>query len=341
MREEIGPMVDGVEAKTYRLRDGSGLEAVVTNLGAAVHSLFLEDEKGKTDVLLGFREPEKQLEKGPMFGVTLGRYAGKIRDAQCEVEGHKLCLTKSHGEYHAHGGKRGFDKRIFQTELVKEDQAVFTYYSVDGEEGYPGNLTLRVFYQVKDRSLCIRYEARADMDTPVNISNHMYFNLSGNAEQNIAYEKVMIQAREIGELDEQGLPTGKALPVGGTSMDFSKKKSMEVCLKNPTEMMRRAKGLDHDYLLDTEREGAAAALYDEVFGRKMELFTDMPCIHFYVPDFGGMNYMGKGNKIYNSFCGVCFEPMYPFDSINSGLGGWPLLKKDELWVHEIRYVFDW
>ena len=151
--EQAGFTIDGTPIELYHLKDDGGIEAVVTNLGAAVVSVFLERAGRKTDVLLGFEHLKKQLEKGPMFGATLGRYAGKILGAEYEWNGKRVQLSKSHGENHAHGGWRGFDKRVFTVISATEQKVVLEYVSPDGEEGYPGTLTLRVTREVEDKSL--------------------------------------------------------------------------------------------------------------------------------------------------------------------------------------------
>lgn len=339
--EQAGFDIDGMPVELYHIGDAAGLEAVVTNLGAAVVSIFLEREGMRTDVLLGFEHLKRQMEKGPMFGATLGRYAGKILNAEYEWKGRRILLSKSHGEHHAHGGCRGFDKRMFTTALVTEQKIVFLYRSPDGEEGYPGTLVLKVSYEAKGRSLILRYEACADQDTPVGISNHMYFNLKGNGSGSVAGHEAFIRSREIAEVDANKLPAGRLCSVEGTAMDLREAKKLADCLAVPTEQMKWAGGFDHDYLLDERNGEPAGGLLETETGTRMEVYTDMPCLHFYVADFGGMEYVGKGGAIYNGKCGVCFEPMYVSDCLHNGIGPAPILQAGKTRVNTTWFVFSW
>lgn len=336
-----GFSVDGTEVKLYHLKNEAGLELVVTNLGAAAVSIFLGDQSGRMDVLLGFEKLEKQLEKGPMFGVTLGRYAGKILGASYEWEGKNYPLSKSHGENHAHGGVRGFDKRVFQTLAAEETKVVFAYVSPDGQEGYPGTLRLQVAYELCGRDIKIQYSAVADQDTPVGISNHMYFNLLGNGKGEVTDHEVSIRSDRVAVLDEKGLPAGKVCFVEGTVMDLRTPGRIGDCLKRPADLMKPVGGFDHDYILSGNPKDPAVTLYEPETGRGLKLYTDMPCVHFYVPDFSGMDYIGKARAVYRGRDGVAMEPMYVCDCLHNGIGPSPIRKAGENWGSETRLCFTW
>lgn len=340
--ETAGMAVDGVEIQIYTVTADSGLELRVTNLGAAALSVLLPDGKEKTDVLLGFRHLEAQLEKGPMFGVTLGRCAGKVLNGVYSYGGETVALTKSHGPHHAHGGTRGFDKRAFETVQAGPDAVVFRYRSPDGEEGYPGNLTLWVTYRVSGRMVEIVYEALADADTPVNISNHMYWNLYGNGAGRAEAHLVAIRAAAAAGLDENGLPDGRALPLSGTPMDLRRPTLLRDCLAAPSEQMALAGGgFDHDYLLETPVQAGAVRLEAPGTGRRMELDTDLPCVHFYLCDLGGLQYPGKDGAVYTGRCGMCFQPMYAGDRLHNQLGPSPMLRAGTPWRRRTAFRFQW
>ncbi len=329
--------VDGVPVRIYTLQSASGLTLRVTNLGAAALAICLPDG---TDVLLGFRSLERQLEKGPMFGATLGRCAGKLLGGTYVHNGETVALSQSHGLHHAHGGVRGFDKRAFETVHAEADAVTFRYCSPDGEEGYPGDLTLWVTYRLSWDTVELRYEASANADTPVCISNHMYFNLYGHGAGHADAQRLAIHAAAAAGLDGSGLSDGRTLPVAGTPMDLNRPVRLDACLEQPSPQMALAGGFDHDYLLDGAA-GPAAVLEAPGTGRSMELETSLPCIHFYLCDLGAAAYPGKDGAGYTGRCGLCLEPMYPSDSLHNGLGPSPMLPAGTPWRQYTRLRFRW
>lgn len=320
-----GFTVDGTEIFLHTLYGTNGFTLTTTNLGAAAVALKLEDG---TDVLLGFCDISKQLEKGPMFGATLGRYAGRICGAEYEQWSKKIELSKSHGEDHAHGGCRGFDKRPFHIVSVQPQLVRYRCVSPDGEEGYPGTLTLDVTYRLLDgHRIRVEYDYVSDKSTIAGISNHMYFNLLGNGEGDAAQQMLSVSADQFQSLNAMGKPSGTLESVGGTPMD----------LREPALLSERLAqipgGIDHDFVLSSDAALPAAILTEPVSGRRLCLWTDMPCLHVYVADFGDTHYPGKDGAIYNARCGVCFEPMYLSDCLHSHLGQLPYLEAGD-WRHQ-------
>ncbi len=332
--------VDGQEVHFYRLVSGDGLEVVITDLGAAVVSIFLPEENGKKDVLLGFSDLRQQMEKGPMFGATLGRCAGRIPGAAYRQKGGTFFLSRSHGADHAHGGIRGFDKRMFSLVARGDDRVVLRYISPDGEEGYPGNLTLDVTYSVLEpMTLRIDFRTECDRDTLCSVSNHMYFNLReepGSADRH----QVQLRAGAIQGITDGGMPTGVCVPVEGTSLDLRTPKRLSGCLAALAKESRSV-GFDFDYLLDAPGEGTQAMIRDPESGRTVAMNTDLPCVHFYLADFGSMAFPGKNGARYSGPCGLCLEPMYASDSANNGLGPSPLLKAGEVRMRFAEYRFSY
>lgn len=329
--ESAGFWVDGTEIFLHTLEAEGGISLTTTNLGAAAVSLKLSDG---TDVLLGFETVAKQLEKGPMFGATLGRYAGRICGAEYIQGEYKVQLSKSHGADHAHGGYRGFDKRAFALMQAEENQIRYRYISPAGEEGYPGTLTLDVTYSLLAQGVRVEYDYVSDADTVAGISNHMYFNLLGNGEGNAARHTLELAANRFQSVNADGSPSGMLLEVKNTPMDL--RRPILLCER----MSQLTEGLDHDFILMQTDGVPAAILTEPISGRRMRVWTDMPCLHVYLADFGGMCYPGKNHKTYTGVCGICFEPMHLSDCLHSRLGSMPYLAAGEHRHQETTLQFD-
>ncbi len=331
--------IDGKQVYLCRMGRPGGITLEVTNLGAAAVSLVLPDGKPGADILLGFSGPEEQMKKGPMFGATLGRYAGKIMGGSYPGSNGIVELTRSHGEHHAHGGKRGFDKQVFDLAWASEESISFHYSSPAGEEGYPGRLEAEVTYVLRDaHTLEVIYDVRSDEETPAGLSNHMYFNLSEEAAGSVLPQELQIDTPWVQELDENGFPAGRLIRVEG-GLDFRRAAVIGEQLTKGHEQLERGHGLDLDYVFE---EGAGtASLYCRQTGRRMSVETDMPCIHVYVSDFGQMNYPGKDGAVYAGVCGVCFQTMYVNDCLHSGLGRSPMLEPGVGRRAQTVFHFEW
>lgn len=317
-----------------------GLEVETTNLGAAVLSIRLPDQPAGTDVLLGFETLSKQLEKGPMFGTTLGRCAGKIPHGIYQHKGKEICLSLSHGQHHGHGGCRGFDKRAFTVHHTEEDAITYRYISPDGEEGYPGTLCLDVTYRLSHDTLTVEYQAISDADTLVNISNHMYFNLFGADQGNAGAHEVAVRASNIVGLNAEGLPDGSIVSIYGSAMDLQEPVVLDHQLSKQDEKRFPFNSFDHDYLLNPGTDAVAVVCAPET-GRSMRLYTDSPCIHVYLCDLGQMRYPGKNDAVYTGRCGLCLEPMYAGNSVNNHIGPSPILAANTLWKRKTMLQFNW
>lgn len=336
--KSAGFSVDGTGIIICEYRLEKGLELVVTNLGAAVVGIRLPDNSTNRDITLGFFSEEDRLKRGPMFGATLGRYAGKILGAQYEQDGERVLLSKSHGEHHAHGGIRGFDKHAFYTQCLQSDSVTFGYESPDGEEGYPGNFHLEVTYRLADeKTVNIEYRMHCDKDTPACVSNHIYYNLLGNGVGFTDGHIVRIRAEKFATLDENGLPSGGVADVKGTLLDFR----TPVILKDASVKMARYGGIDHDFILDDSENIPAVMIESPQNGRTLAISTDMPCIHFYSADFGDMQYHGKDGAVYSGRCGLCFEPMYVNDSLHNRCFSSSILKAGTERFSKTTLRFGW
>lgn len=314
-----GFFADKQEVLLHTLCGENGFSLTVTNLGAAAVSLRVDGR----DVLLGFGELAAQLEKGPMFGATLGRYAGKICGAAYSQNGRTVSLSKSHGTDHAHGGVRGFDKRVFSVQRLEPDSVCYRYVSPAEEEGYPGTLTLDVTYRLLGPdTVRVEYDMTCDADSIAGISNHMYFNLLGNGAGDAGEQTLRLASHRYQPVTG-GKPSGVLADVAGTPMDFTAE------AKLGTRAQQLPDGLDHDFSVDAQSGEPAAVLTDPDSGLQMSVYTDMPSLHVYLADFGDMRYPGKNGAVYSGRCGICFEPMYFSDCLHSGLGRMPYLKAGE------------
>jgi aldose 1-epimerase len=315
----FGQTKDGQEAQLYTLRNAHGVEVSITTYGGTVTRLLVPDKAGQLgDVVLGFdnmsgyQSPE-YVKSGPYFGALIGRYGNRIRGGKFTLGGKEYTLAKNNGANHLHGGQKGYDKVLWQAEpgSSAEGQTLkLSYLSKDGEEGYPGNLQVTVVYTLTaDDALKIDYSATTDKATPVNLTNHCYFNLGGGAD--ILGHEVTIPADRYTVVDAGLIPTGELRPVKGTPFDFtSPHKVGERIAQVPG-------GYDHNWVLNqTDGMHAAATVYEPTSGRTMEVTTTEPGLQFYTGNFLDGTLTGKGGKKYGKHAGFCMETQHFPDSPN-------------------------
>ena len=316
-RDSFGSLPDGTTIDIYTLANEKGLRARLMTLGATLVSLEVPDRSGQlADVVLGYDSLDSYIKVPNYFGVTVGRYGNRIAKGQFKLNGVTYTLAKNNGENHLHGGIKGFDKVVWTGEPVKEAGAVgvkFTYLSKDGEEGYPGNLSCTVVYTLtNDNELKISYEATTDKATPINLTNHSFFDLAGQGSGDILGHELMLNADRYLPVDKGLIPTGDLAPVKGTPMDFT----------TPTAIGARIAqvegGYDHCYVLNKTDASLteAARLSDPVSGRMMDILTTEPGIQFYTGNFLDGTITGKGGKVYNKHYGLCLETQHFPDSPN-------------------------
>jgi aldose 1-epimerase len=318
-REFFGRLADGTEVETFILTNSHGLEIKVMNYGATLLSLRIPDRNGKfADVVLGHRNLENYLkrETNPYFGSTIGRYANRIKRGKFYLDGKEYNLTINDGKNHLHGGTNGFDRKVWKAEPFKEEKAVgvkFSYFSKDGEEGYPGNLSCSVTYRLtEDNELILNYFAITDKPTHVNLTNHAYFNLKGEGNATILDHELLINADYFTPVDEELIPTGEIKSVKGTPWDFTEPKPIG------KDIGKVQGGYDHNFVLRKEEKPLrlAARLYEPKSGRMMEIFTTEPGIQFYSGNFLDGSITGKSGKPYLKYGGLCLETQHFPDSPN-------------------------
>ncbi len=315
--QPFGTLSDGTPVAIYTLANGRGVEARIMTYGAILVSLRLPDRSGKVDdVLLGYDRLDGFVANSPYFGAIVGRYGNRIAKGEFALNGKTYHLAKNNGENALHGGLKGFDKVIWQAEAVKDKDAVgvkMTYLSRDGEEGYPGNLKATVTYLLTaGNELRISYLAETDQATPVNLTNHAYWNLAGQGSGTILGHQLTLNASKYTPVDAGLIPTGELAPVAGTPMDFKTPHAIGERIAQVTG------GYDHNFVLDKPlgQMGLAARLFDPSTGRIMEVRTTEPGIQFYTGNFLDGTIHGKGGAVYVMNSGLCLETQHFPDSPN-------------------------
>jgi aldose 1-epimerase len=319
----FGTLADGQEVFLYTLVNKSGMQATITNYGAAVISLLVPDRTGKLeDVVLGYDSLIGYVKDKAYFGAIVGPYGNRIAKGKFTLDGKQYRLTINDGENHLHGGAHGFNKALWRAEPMQTDSTQslkLTYTSPDGEDGYPGNITVQVVYTLNDSNeLVIDYTGTADRPTILNPTHHSYFNLSGSLTKTILDDQLMINADYFTPVDKELIPTGKLAKVDNTPMDFRRPTAVGARINDSFEQLRFGKGYDHNWVINnydgTVRE--AATLYDSVSGRFMEVWTDQPGLQFYSGNFLDGTIKGKKNTVYNHRTGLCLEAQHFPDSPN-------------------------
>jgi aldose 1-epimerase len=317
-KDPFGKLPDGTEIQQFTLRSTKGAVAKVITYGATLTELWVPDKSGKNaDVVLGFDDLAGYLTDHPYFGATVGRYANRIAKGQFALDGRQYSLFINNGANSLHGGKVGFNRKVWKAEpvgLAHGAAVKFTYVSEDGEEGYPGTMTVHVTYELTDENaLKITYAASTDKPTVVNLTNHSYFNLSGAGSGDVLKDVLRLDADRYTPVDSTLIPTGELKPVGGTPFDFRK----------PTAIGERYAqipgigGYDHDFVLNGEAGTLrrSGELYDPVSGRQMELWTTEPGVQIYMAI--GLNGSIKGiGGAYQKFGALCLETQHFPDSPN-------------------------
>jgi len=341
VQEQIfGTTSDGRKVKLYTLTNNSGLKVQIISYGATVVSIEVPDRNGKfDDVVLGYDTLEEYVKGNAYFGATIGRYANRIAKGRFTLNSVEYKLATNNGENHLHGGNKGFDKVIWKGEPFKQKNRVgvkFTYLSKDGEEGYPGNLTCSVVYTLNDRNeLKIGYEAVTDKPTPINLTNHTYFNLAGQGNGDILSHELMINADRFTPVNEELIPTGEIKSVKDTPMDFTHPMTIGSRINQV-----KGGGYDHNYVLNSGGGSLALAarVYEPTTGRILEVYTTQPGIQFYTGNFlDGVS--GKHGKIYYKHYGFTLETQHFPDSPNEPNFPSTILKAGERYKELTVYKF--
>jgi aldose 1-epimerase len=322
-RSPFGTLPDGRAVEMFTLTNANGVEVRAITYGGIITSLRLPDRGGKIDdVLLGYDRLDGYLKNapGPYFGAIIGRYGNRIGKGQFTLAGHTYTLAKNNGPNHLHGGTRGFDQQLWTAEPTKDGTGVvFSRTSQDGEEGYPGNLRVQVTYTLTDKNeLVVDYHATTDKATPVNLTQHSYFNLAGDGSGDILGHELMINADRYTPVDDTLIPTGELAPVQGTPFDFRKATAIGARIDQDNPQLKNGKGYDHNWVLNRKGAGLqlAARVVEPKTGRTLEVSTTEPGLQFYSGNFLDGTITGKGGHVYKHRTGFCLETQHFPDSPN-------------------------
>jgi aldose 1-epimerase len=320
----FGTTADGRQITAYTLRNAAGMEVQIINYGAIIQSLYVPDRDGRSaDVVLGFDDLASYKAPHPYFGAVVGRYGNRIAGALLELDGEIFRLAANNGPNHLHGGEVGLDKRVWDADILEDaDSAgvVLRYLSPHGEEGYPGSLDITVTYRLtNDNALVVHYAATTDRPTPVNLTQHSYFNLAGHDAGDILNHELMINAEAFTPVDETLIPTGEIRDVEGTPFDFREWTPIGAHIDADHEQLRFGNGYDHNFVLNRSPDSGlalAARLRDPDSGRTMEVWTTEPGVQFYAGNFLTGSNIGKGGSAYQHRGGLCLETQHFPDSPN-------------------------
>jgi len=318
----FGTLPDGREVHQYTLENRSGVTAQIINYGATVTSLKVPDRNGKMeDVVLGYDSLQGYIDGTAYFGAIVGRYGNRIGKGRFQLDGKDYQLTVNDGENHLHGGKTGFNKVLWDAKAgdSAESSLQLQYVSRDGEEGYPGTVTLKVTYTLTDKNeLRIDYEGMTDKPTILNPTQHSYFNLSGSFDTTILDHLLMIESDSITPVDKGLIPTGQIENVANTPMDFRSPMAIGAHINDQNEQLAFGKGFDHNWVLKGSAGSVrkVAELYEVGSGRRMVVLTDQPGLQFYSGNFLDGSVKGKNGIAYKQRSGLCLETQAFPDSPN-------------------------
>ena len=338
----FGRMPDGAAVEHYTLSAGD-LSCGVITFGGSLQSLRVPDRTGKPiDVLLGFDTLEPYLSHGKSMGALVGRYANRIGGASFSLNGHAYPLAaNNNGVNHLHGGLVGFNKRVWTVEDAGKNRLILSLFSPDGEEGYPGSLTVRVTYTLTEEGLTIGYRAECGGDTVCNLTNHAYFNLSGHDSGPVLDQTIQLLADRYTPTDPLSIPTGEIAPVEGTPMDLRQPAPIGARIGEDFPQLLQAGGYDHNWIPNGEpgtlRPIARAA--SSVTGISMEVLSTLPGVQFYTGNYLVGCPAGKGGAAYANRWGFCLETQFYPDSPNHPNFPSCVLRKGEVFDHTAAFRF--
>ena len=315
------PAGDPVEA--FTLTNGHRLELRAVTYGGIIVSLSVPDRDGRVaDVALGHDSLEEYISDSSYFGAIIGRFANRIANARFTVDGETYQLAANDGPNHLHGGRTGFDRVVWRAAPFRTDTAagvVLSYASPDGQEGYPGNLDAQVTYTLTDRNeLVVDFLATTDKATPINLTQHTCFNLTGNGAGDVLGHLLWINADRMTPVDENLIPTGSVAPVAGGPFDFRTLTGIGARIMADDEQLRRGRGYDHYFVLNRGESGLvhAAQVVEPTSGRTLDIHTTEPGLQFYSGNFIDGSVIGKAGRVYRPRAGLCLETQHYPDSPN-------------------------
>ena len=340
-RESIGNL-GNEEIIKYSVDNEKGLKVSILNLGATITEIKTIDRNGEFGhIVLSYEDEKNYIENPSYYGATVGRTAGRIDKGRFILNDNEYILNKNYGVNSGHGGSVGFNKKIWNVNAIETEEKItleFSYLSKDLEEGYPGNLEIKVSYEItEDNKLIFKIQGVSDKDTLMNITNHCYFNLSGDYKEDILNHTLKMNCDRFLAIDENGGVTGEIIPVNNTEFDFIEEKKIGQDIEGSSKQMKLGYGYDHPFMFN-ENEKGNVELYDEKSGRYMKVTTEYPCVVVYSQNFidGLVLKEGKETKKRN---GICLEVQYPPIGYNESFKEFSILKAHEIFNKETIYEF--
>ncbi len=342
-RHEFGVTPDGETVERFALTNASGMRVALLSLGCIIQSIEVPDRDGAfANVALGFGRFEDYLTNHPFFGCVAGRYANRIAGGRFELDGQRYDLVVNQEPNTLHGGKKGFDKFVWNAAPLMDDRigVAFHRISPDGEQGFPGTLDVTVTYVLTDRNaLLIDYRATTDKPTVVNLTNHCYFNLAGEGNGSIETHRLQIHANAFTPVDATLIPTGELRPVAGTPFDFRFGKQVGQGLRSDDEQIQRGLGFDHNFVLDGEGLKDAAMLAHPASGRTMAVQTTKPGVQFYAGNHLNGAWYGPSGRSYRQSDGLALETQYFPNTPNEPSFPSAVLRPGEDYHHQTILTF--
>jgi aldose 1-epimerase len=342
-RQPFG-IVNGANIEMFTLTNKNGVEVSAITYGGIITSIKTPDRTGAiADIVLGFNSIDGYLSDQPFFGALIGRYGNRIAKGRFTIDGQEYKLATNNGPNHLHGGNKGFDKVVWTaTPVAGKNGVAFAYTSKDGEEGYPGTLTVQVTYELTEANeLLVGYQASTDKATHVNLTQHSYFNLAGEGSGDILGHELMIDADRYTPVDSTLIPTGVLAPVEGTPFDFRKQTAIGARIDAADEQIKNGQGYDHNWVLNRNTPGRqrAARVYEPKSGRTLEVATTEPGLQFYAGNFLDGKLKGQSGRPYGRRSGFCLETQHFPDTPNQPKFPTTLLKPGEQYKTETVFTF--
>lgn len=336
--ERFGQLSDGRNAQLFTLKNENGVEVKITNYGGIIVSLMTPDSEGNVEnIVLGFDNLEPYLGEHPYFGALIGRYGNRIENGQFELNSTEYQLSVNDGDHHLHGGEHGFDKVLWDAEMTEDYALRLRYTSEDGEEGYPGRLDVKATYRLtNENELRIEFEATTDKETPVNLTAHSYFNLTGKPATSILDHELKLHADIYTPVTDDLIPTGDISPVEGTPFDFSEYRDIGARIDQVPG------GYDHNFVADTSgREDLSlmAEVREPGTGRTLKVLSTQPGIQFYSGNFLDGSLENENGVPLEQHSGFCLEPQHFPNSPNETDFPSTILKPGETYRNLIVYQF--
>jgi aldose 1-epimerase len=337
--------IEGKEVLLHTLQNKNGMIVQITNYGGKIVSIIVPDKNGNfDDVVTGYSNIEGYVKGDNSFGAIIGRYGNRIANGSFTIDDETYTLAKNNGNNHLHGGLRNFSKKVWDVveEKTSREKLTLHYLSIDGEEGYPGNLNVRVVYSLTENNeLIIDYNATTDRPTHVNLTNHSYFNLAAGNFEPVYEHELQIHAKQFVPGDEALIPLGELWDVKDTPMDFNQTTSIGKRINDDYEQLKKGKGYDHTYVLNNEKGALIkyANVYEPSTGRTMECWTSEPGVQLYTANHFNGKQTGKNGVKYQRHAALCLETQHYPDTPNQP--GFPttLLRPEQIYKTTTIYKF--